>query len=61
MAAWLTEAWAHRHALGGLIAGARVLQGLVRETWDGVHPRMEDGDADLRAAPFVLGQRHARA
>jgi type VI secretion system protein ImpA len=53
VAAWLTEAWVHRHGLGGLIAGTRVLEGLVRDFWDSVHPLMEDGDADLRAAPFI--------
>lgn len=53
VAAWLTEAWVHRHALGGLIAGTRLLEGLARDFWDSVHPLMDDGDAELRAAPFV--------
>lgn len=53
VAAWLTEAWVHRHAVDGLTAGAQLLQGLARAFWDEVHPRIEDGDADLRAAPFV--------
>jgi type VI secretion system protein ImpA len=54
VAAWLTEAWLHRHGIDGLIAGARLLEGLVREFWQGVHPRIgDDGDADMRAAAFV--------
>ncbi len=53
VAAWLTEAWVHRHGIDGLTAGARLLEGLVREFWEGVHPRMDDGDADMRAATFV--------
>lgn len=53
VAAWLTEAWVHRHGVDGLIAGARLLQGLARDFWQDVHPRIEDGDADMRAATFV--------
>lgn len=53
VAAWLTEAWVHRHGIDGLIAGAHLLQGLARDFWQDVHPRIEDGDADMRAATFV--------
>ncbi|WP_432730712.1 type VI secretion system protein TssA [Variovorax sp. W6] len=54
VAAWLTEAWTHRHAIDGLIAGARLLAGLARDYWGEVHPRIgDDGDADMRAATFV--------
>lgn len=53
VAAWLTEAWVHRHALDGFVAGVRLLEGLARGFWDSVHPRMEDGDADIRAAVFI--------
>lgn len=54
VAAWLTEAWMHRHALDGLVAGTRLLEGLVRDFWDSAHPRIdEDGDAEVRAAVFV--------
>lgn len=53
VATWLTEAWVHRHAIDGLTAGALLLHGLVREFWDDVHPRIEDGDAEMRAATFV--------
>lgn len=54
MAAWLTEAWVHRHSIDGLGAGARLLEGLAREFWEDVHPRIgDDGDADMRTATFV--------
>jgi type VI secretion system protein ImpA len=54
VAAWLTEAWVHRHAIDGLIAGTRLLEGLARDFWQDVHPCIgEDGDADMRTATFV--------
>jgi len=54
VAAWLAEAWTHRHGIDGLIAGARLLEGLARGFWDDAHPRIgEDGDSDMRAATFV--------
>jgi len=54
MAAWLTEAWVHRHSIDGLAAGARLLEGLAREFWEDAHPRIgDDGDADMRTATFV--------
>ncbi|MET3390496.1 type VI secretion system protein ImpA [Variovorax sp. 1140] len=54
MAAWLTEAWVHRHSIDGLTAGARLLEGLAREFWEDVHPLIgDDGDADMRTATFV--------
>jgi len=54
MAAWLTEAWVHRHSIDGLTAGARLLEGLACEFWEDAHPRIgDDGDADMRIATFV--------
>lgn len=57
VAVWLTEAWTHRHALDGLVAGTRLLEGLTRDFWDSAHPRIgRDGDGDdaeVRAAVFV--------
>lgn len=52
VAAWLTEAWTRRHGLDGLLAGAKLLEGLCRAFWDDVHPRADDGDVDLRIAPL---------
>lgn len=54
VAAWLTEAWVHHHAIDGLMAGTRLLEGLTREFWQDMYPRIEeDGNADTRAATFV--------
>lgn len=54
IAAWLTEAWIHLHQIDGLRAGIRLIQGLLHNYWDGVHPRQsEDGDYDARVAPLV--------
>lgn len=52
VAAWLTEAWIRLHGLAGLVAGTRLLEGLCRAFWENVHPRIEDGDAEVRTAPF---------
>lgn len=53
VAAWLTEAWVRRHGLEGLRAGTELMTALCRTFWDGVHPRIDEGDVDLRVAPFV--------
>ncbi|MBY0409999.1 MAG: type VI secretion system protein TssA [Burkholderiaceae bacterium] len=52
VAGWLTEAWTRRYGLDGLLAGAKLLEGLCRDFWDDVHPQAEDGDIDIRIAPF---------
>lgn len=54
VAAWLCEAWARLDGLQGLVAGIRLLDGLVQRYWETAWPRMEDDDgADARCAPFV--------
>ena len=53
VAAWLVEAWLQLYQIGGFNAGIALLQGLVERFWDSVHPQIEDGDDDARAAPFV--------
>jgi len=54
VAAWLCEAWMRVDGLPGLLAGIRVLDGLVARYWDTAWPRIdEDGDADARCAPFI--------
>lgn len=53
VAGWLTEAWTHQRGVAGFDAGARLLRGLVQDYWDDVHPRIEDGDSEIRIAPFV--------
>ncbi|NDY91350.1 type VI secretion system protein TssA [Ideonella livida] len=53
VAAWLTDAWVHLYGLDGLAAGLTILNGLVAQHWDGLHPRVDaDGDAEARAAPL---------
>ncbi len=52
VAGWLAEAWTRRHGVAGLLAGAQLLEGLCRDFWEDVHPRVEDGDVDIRTAPF---------
>lgn len=54
VAAWLCEAWTQLKGLDGLIAGVRLLDGLVERYWETAWPRIEDGDeADARCAPFA--------
>jgi len=58
IAVWLTEALLHREACAGLREGLGLLHGLVETFWDHVHPELEDGDAEMRAAPLEwLGTR----
>lgn len=53
LAAWLCEAWTRLHGLAGFIAGTRLLLALVERYWDTAWPRIEEGDAEARIAPFV--------
>lgn len=58
IAVWLTEALLRKEGCGGLRDGLDLLHGLVDTFWDHVHPELEDGDAELRAAPLEwLGTR----
>jgi type VI secretion system protein ImpA len=50
LAAWLTEAALRSEGFPGLLAGLRLLQGLVENFWDSLHPEMEDGDVEMRLA-----------
>ncbi|NJD11050.1 MAG: type VI secretion system protein TssA, partial [Gemmatimonadetes bacterium] len=52
IAAWLTEAWLRREGITGLRRGIALLHELVQKYWDTVYPPIEDGDAELRAAPL---------
>src|SRR5262249_13629600 len=52
IAAWLTEALIHREGFAGLQSGLDVLAGLVEQHWDHLFPEIEDGDAEMRAAPL---------
>jgi len=52
IAAWLTHALLHTEGFGGLKQGLDLLQGLIGTFWEGLYPELEDGDAELRAAPL---------
>ena len=52
IAAWLTEAMLRREGYAGLQAGLGLLRGLIENFWDTLYPELEDGDAELRAAPL---------
>jgi type VI secretion system protein ImpA len=52
LAAWLTEAMLRTEGFAGLLAGLKLLQGLLETFWDTLYPEIEDGDAEMRAAPL---------
>src|SRR5215470_10250700 len=52
LAAWLTEAMLRTEGFAGLLASLKFCQGLLESFWDGLHPELEDGDAEFRAAPL---------
>jgi type VI secretion system protein ImpA len=52
LAVWLTEALITREEFAGLLAGLELMRGLLETFWDTLHPDLEDGDAELRAAPL---------
>lgn len=52
IAAWLTEALLKREGVAGLAQGLGLIQALLENFWDHLHPELEDGDAEFRAAPL---------
>lgn len=52
IAAWLAEALVSFEGFPGLRSGLEVLTGLVDQHWDHLYPEIEDGDAEMRAAPL---------
>jgi len=52
LAAWLTEAWLKQGGFSGLREGLALCHGLVEKFWDTLYPAIEDGDAEVRAAPL---------
>jgi len=52
IAAWLTDALLRTEGFVGLKQGLDLLSGLVGTFWDTLYPQLEDGDAELRAAPL---------
>jgi type VI secretion system protein ImpA len=48
----LTEALVKQHGFVGLADGLHLLRRLLEECWDRLNPPVEDGDLEVRAAPF---------
>jgi type VI secretion system protein ImpA len=54
LAAWLTEAQLQREGFAGLRQGLELIHGLLTNFWDHVYPEIDDGDAEMRAAPLAF-------
>ncbi len=52
LAAWLTEALIRKEGFGGFRQGLELIKGILEGFWDTLYPEIEDGDAELRAAPL---------
>ncbi len=52
LAVWLTEALIWREHFAGLQLGLELSRALIENFWDTIYPELEDGDAELRAAPL---------
>jgi type VI secretion system protein ImpA len=63
VAGWWTEARAHQQGYAGLADGLQLARELCARYWDSVHPRLEDGDAELRVGSLsrLLSQVSALA
>ncbi len=52
VSARLTEALTRAHGFAGLRDGFHLMRLLVEQCWDRLNPSIEDGDLEVRAAPF---------
>jgi type VI secretion system protein ImpA len=52
IAVWLVDAHVRREGFSALSPGFRFLRRLLDEYWDTLHPEIEDGDVEVRAAPL---------
>lgn len=52
IACWLCEAWVHLHGFAGLGPGLALADGLCRDFWSDLYPRLEGEDASARLAAF---------
>lgn len=58
LAVWLAEALLKREAFAGFRSALDMIVGLLEQHWDHLHPALDDGDAEMRAAPLEwLGLR----
>ena len=54
IAAWLTEALVRGEGIAGLVTGARLMDGLVRQFWDtGLYPQADEDGVITRVAPVT--------
>lgn len=53
VSARLTEALARNHGFPGVRDGFHLMRLLVEQCWDRLNPTIEDGDLEVRAAPFA--------
>jgi type VI secretion system protein ImpA len=61
IAAWLGEAWLHRHGFAGLSAGLTLLANLCERFSEELHPHTEDGDRSWHSSPLEwLIRRYAQ-
>ena len=52
LAAWLTEGLLRKDGFGGLREGLVLLKNLQEQFWEDLHPEIDDGDLEFRAAPL---------
>ena len=52
IAAWPLEAWVRQGGFDGLYRGLSLIDRLVRQLWEPLHPMIEDNDEDARIAPL---------
>ena len=52
LAVWLAEAMLRRDGFAGFRAALDMIVGLLDQHWDHLHPEIEDGDLEMRAAPL---------
>lgn len=52
LAAWLTEGLLRKDGFGGLREGLVLLRELQDQFWDHLHPEIDEGDQEFRAAPL---------
>jgi type VI secretion system protein ImpA len=59
IAAWITEALAHKYHFAGVRDGLKLIHELMDHFWDTLYPEAEDGDLEGRCAPleFLNGER----
>lgn len=44
LAIWLTRAQLNLHGIPGLVAGLRLIHGLLEQCWEGLHPQLDPDD-----------------